>query len=447
MNPGWREWRVEALAERVAMGPFGSSIRVDTFVPEGIPVISGRHLTGTRLVEDEFNYVTVEHADRLKNSNAYRGDVVFTHAGNIGQVAVIPETSRFPRYVMSQRQFKLTPRADVADPRFLAYYFAAPTGRHQLLANASFTGVPSIARPVTYLRSLKINLPPIEEQRAIASVLGALDDKIELNRRMNETLEALARAIFTSWFVDFDPVRARAAGRQPVGMDAETAALFPDSFEDSPLGPIPSGWEAVRLGSQIDIVRGLSYSGAGLTDAGGGGMPLHNLNSIYEGGGYKHDGLKWYVGEYQERHVVRPGDVIVANTEQGFHELLIGYPALIPRRYGKKSLYSADLFRIDPRVNSPLTRPYLSLLFAVRRYHEEIAGYSNGTTINHLPTVGLERPWIALPPAPIGQRFDQIVAPMLETQEMNHAGSESLGQLRDALLPRLISGEIRTPAA
>jgi type I restriction enzyme, S subunit len=255
MNSNWKEWRVEDLAERVAMGPFGSSIRVDTFVPNGVPVISGRHLNGSRLVEDEFNYVSLEHADRLKNSNAYRGDVVFTHAGNIGQVAVIPETSRFTRYVLSQRQFKLTPRTDIADPRFLAYYFTSPKGRRQLLANASSTGVPSIARPVTYLRSLRIFLPPIEEQRAIASVLGVLDDKIELNRRMSETLEALARAIFTSWLVDFDPVRAKADGRQPVGMDAETAALFPDSLEDSPLGPIPSGWHATELRELAKNVR------------------------------------------------------------------------------------------------------------------------------------------------------------------------------------------------
>jgi type I restriction enzyme S subunit len=285
--------------------------------------------------------------------------------------------------------------------------------------------------------------PPIEEQRAIASVLGALDDKIELNRRMNETLEALARAIFTSWFVDFDPVRAKAEGRQPVGMDAETAALFPDSFEDSPLGPIPCGWQVVRLGAQIEVVRGLSYSGAGLTDADGGGLPLHNLNSIAAGGGYQSEGMKWFAGEYGERHVVRPGDLIVANTDLTWAYKVIGSPAIIPARYGGIGLFSADLFGVKPIGESPLTRSYLYFLLLTRRYHDEIAGYSNGTTINHLPPDALTRPWIALPPRALVERFDSLVSSMLARQELLHSESDCLARTRDALLPKLVSGEIR----
>ncbi len=116
------------------------------------------------------------------------------------------------------------------------------------------TAVPHIsAGQIGLFRYLR---PSIEEQRAIASVLRTLDDKIELNRRMNETLEALARAIFTSWFVDFDPVRAKAEGRQPIGMDAETAALFPDCFVDSPLGPIPSGWQVMPIGDAVTVLGG-----------------------------------------------------------------------------------------------------------------------------------------------------------------------------------------------
>jgi type I restriction enzyme S subunit len=167
-------WEVKALgevAERVAMGPFGSSIKVDTFVVEGIPVISGQHLWGIMLNDLNYNFVTPEHADKLSNANVYRGDVVFTHAGSIGQVAWIPESSKYERYVISQRQFYM--RCDLAKvcPSYVVYYFSSPEGQHKLLANTSSSGVPSISRPVTYLRSIQMPVPP---RRVLEEFEGAV---------------------------------------------------------------------------------------------------------------------------------------------------------------------------------------------------------------------------------------------------------------------------------
>ena len=174
----WPTATIEEIAEKVAMGPFGSSIKVETFVPEGIPIISGQHLHGTR-VDDApgFNFITEEHAKKLANANVYRGDIIFTHAGNIGQAAYIPEHSIFSRYVVSQRQFYLRCNRSKILPEFVALYFKSPDGQHRLLANSSQVGVPSIAQPVTYLRTVEIPLPPLSEQCAIAHVLGTLDDK------------------------------------------------------------------------------------------------------------------------------------------------------------------------------------------------------------------------------------------------------------------------------
>jgi type I restriction enzyme S subunit len=249
----WHSLKIEEIAERVAMGPFGSSIKVSTFVEHGVPVISGQHLHGSRLEDDDYNFITTEHADVLKNANVRRGDVIFTHAGSIGQVAFIPHTAKFDRYVISQRQFYLRCDTDKVIPEFITYYFRSNEGQHKLLANASQVGVPSIARPVTYLRSIEIPVPPLLEQKTIARILGTLDDKIELNRWMNATLEAMARALFQSWFVDFDPVHAKAAGRQPAGIDESTAALFPAAFQDSELGEIPEGWIAKPLPEVIEV--------------------------------------------------------------------------------------------------------------------------------------------------------------------------------------------------
>ena len=246
-----REWStatIEDISEKVAMGPFGSSIKVSTFVPDGVPIISGQHLHGVRVDDSPgFNFISHEHAQRLANANVKRGDIVFTHAGNIGQAAYIPNSSMFDRYVISQRQFYMRCDRSKAIPEFIALFFKSPEGRHKLLANASQVGVPSIARPVTYLRTLKMSIPPLPEQRAIAHILGTLDDKIELNRRMNETLEAMAQALFKSWFVDFDPVRAKMEGRD-IGLPKDIADLFPDRLVDSELGEIPEGWKVKALG-------------------------------------------------------------------------------------------------------------------------------------------------------------------------------------------------------
>ncbi|MAY25602.1 MAG: hypothetical protein CMK02_04795 [Polycyclovorans sp.] len=119
----WQTVRIEDIAEKVAMGPFGSNIKVETFVATGVPVISGTHLRNVRLEDGNFNFVTAEHAERMKNSNVFRGDVIFTHAGNIGQVAYIPPDSQYERYVISQRQFYLRCDLSKADPAFVSYFF------------------------------------------------------------------------------------------------------------------------------------------------------------------------------------------------------------------------------------------------------------------------------------------------------------------------------------
>ena len=156
---GWEVRSIEEVSARVAMGPFGSSIKVSTFVDSGIPVISGQHLRGTLLEDGDYRFITEDHAERLAKANVQRGDIVFTHAGNIGQVAYIPVTSQYERYVISQRQFYLRCDPSKISPLFVVHSFKTLEGQHLLLANTSSTGVPSIARPVTYLRSIRLCIP------------------------------------------------------------------------------------------------------------------------------------------------------------------------------------------------------------------------------------------------------------------------------------------------
>ena len=182
--------------------------------------------------------MTEEKADELGNCEALPGDLVFTAAGSLGQVGLIPISSLYPRYIISNKQLRARLDKHQVDPLFAFYWFASPRMIEYVQQRNTGSSVPLINLSV--LRVLPLPLPPLSEQRAIAHILGTLDDKIELNRRMNATLEAMARALFKSWFVDFDPVRAKAEGRD-TGLPREIADLFPDGFEESELGEVPRG--------------------------------------------------------------------------------------------------------------------------------------------------------------------------------------------------------------
>jgi len=255
MASEWPLRSVESLTEKVAMGPFGSNIKVSTFVDRGVPVISGEHLHGTRMQDGRFNFITEEHAQKLKNSLVKRGDVVFTHAGNIGQAAVIPNTSRYPTYIISQRQFYARCKRDLMMPEYLAYFFHSPDGRHKLLSNASQVGVPSIARPSSHLKSIEVPTPPLSYQKSVVEILEAVETRINHNHALAANLEAIARRLFKSWFVDFDPVRAKAAGEKPAGLADDLAALFPDRFVEGELVDIPVGWKVGKISDFSTNVR------------------------------------------------------------------------------------------------------------------------------------------------------------------------------------------------
>lgn len=191
----WSTVTINDIAEKVAMGPFGSNIKVSTFVSEGIPIISGNHLRGYFLEEPSFNYITEEHAQRLKNSLVYPKDIVFTHAGNIGQVAMIPDDCRYPMYVLSQRQFYLRCNTEKAVPEYVLLFFHSKHGQHELLSYANQTGVPSISQPATNLKKISLRLPPISEQRQWLQLVAPIIKLYQSNVYENEHLSSMRDAL------------------------------------------------------------------------------------------------------------------------------------------------------------------------------------------------------------------------------------------------------------
>ena len=360
---------------------------------------------------------------------------------DIGVPALVRED--IPDLVCGYHLAILRPISDRIDGPYL--FYALNTAEVQEQFHSFANGVTRFGLRRDDIGLVEIPLPPLYEQRAIAHILGTLDDKIELNRRMNETLEEMARALFKSWFVDFDPVRAKMEGRwRPSeslpGLPAEYYDLFPNRLVPSELGDTPEGWEIVPLSECIDVVRGLSYKGSGLSDH---EMPMHNLNSVYEGGGYKNEGIKYYDGEYKSRRVIRPGDVIVANTEQGHDRLLIGYAAIVSARYGDSGLFSHHLYRVRPKSASYLTTDFICHLLNTQSMQDLWSAYATGATVNMLPVDALSITPVVMPSQQIVTAFDSLASAARKRQEDLIWESQNLADKRDTLLPKLVSGKIR----
>ena len=363
-------------------------------------------------------------------------DVVFSYETRIGEAALVPKGLRA---CLGRRMGLLRAKDGTVDPRFLLYAFLGTqfqeTLRARTVHGSTVDRIPLIEMP-----GFPIRVPRnVAEQRAIAHVLGTLDDKIELNRRMNATLEALARALFRSWFVDFDPVRAKMEGRD-TGLPKEIADLFPNRLVDSEVGEIPRGWDIGYLSEHFEAIKGVSYKGSGL---GRGGMPLHNLNSVDKRGGYRCEGIKFYSGDYADRHVVYPGDVIVANTDLGRENLLIGYSAIVPGLFGDSGIVSHHLYRVRARPSGRLSAVFLYRLLNSPQMHDVVAGYANGTTVTMLPKDALQMPAVVEPPSTLLETFDAVALDLEHRREQAVVESRTLGALRDALLPKLVSGEFQ----
>ena len=185
----YKEYRIADLIDEIAMGPFGSNIKVSCFVDSGIPVLNGGNLEGFSLSEKSFRYVTREKADSLKKANAYRGDIVITHRGTLGQIVYIPQNSKYDRYVISQSQFRIRCNSKVL-PEYLVFYFHTPIGQYKILSNASQVGVPALARPSSTFQQIKISLPDLETQKQVVKIIDSIQKRIENNNAINDNLAA-----------------------------------------------------------------------------------------------------------------------------------------------------------------------------------------------------------------------------------------------------------------
>jgi len=280
----------------------------------------------------------------------------------------------------------------------------------------------------------EVPVPPLPEQRAIAHILGTLDDKIDLNRRMNATLEAMARALFQSWFVDFDPVRAKAEGRHPAGMDAETAALFPDGFEETELGEVPNGWRTVPLTEAVSINPTRRLSGGTVAPY----LEMSNLptNSARV--------LAWEARAFTSGMKFVNGDVLLARITPCLENGKTAYVDFLNE--GEVGWGSTEYIVLHS--NPPLAPVYAYFLARRDDFRSFAIQNMTGTSGRQRVPAGCFKSFlVAIPSAGVSDRFDALVDPKMHAIRCNDQESRTLGAIRDLLLPKLLSGEIRVREA
>ena len=423
-------------------GPFGSNLVSNDYVPSGVPVIRGQNMNG-RWVGGEFAYVTEAKAKSLEANTARPGDIVFTQRGTLGQVSIVP-LGPHDRYVVSQSQMKLTVNRALADPLFFYYVFSTSAQRDYIRQHAIQTGVPHTNLGI--LRKTPLPLPSLSEQRAIARILGTLDDKIELNRRVNETLEAMARALFKSWFVEFDPVRAKVEGSDP-GLPKHIAELFPDRLINSEIGEIPEGWKVDVLESVlVELEVGGRPKGgiSGYTK----GVPSIGAESIVGLGVFDYSKTKYVPQEFFEamrKGHVKSRDVLLYKDggrpgEFEPHVTMFGDGFPFPT-----CAINEHVYRL--RARAELGQIYLLLWLSSDSVMSEMRIKGTGVAIPGLNSTQVKSLTTLVPKREVIRAFAAIVEPIIARILANCNQSRTLGSLRDTLLPKLVSGELRVRQA
>jgi len=432
------EWEETILSELIEVGdahlqtgPFGTALKAAEYSAEGVPLISvGEVRQGHFEISDKTPRVSVETTKRLRKFVLETGDIVFGRKGGIDRNAIVRPPQQGWFFGSDGIRLRLSKKHSSL---FFSYQMRCPATRAWLLQNCEGTTMPSLNQEI--LGRVPIVLPPLAEQKAIAHILGTFDDKIELNRRMNETLEAMARAIFKSWFVDFDPVRAKAERRNP-GLPKPIADLFPDSFEDSELGEMPKGWMVCSLPELFEINPTRSLSKGALA-------PYLDMSNMPTQGPSP---TSWVMREMGSGTKFVNGDTLVAritpcleNGKTAFVDFLAD---------GEVGWGSTEYIVLRPTGAIP---PIFAYLLArtddFRTFAIQHMTGSSGR--QRVPADSLDKYRIASPriDSPIFQHFSELVSPMFARIKAAIAQSRALIALRDTLLPTLLSGVIRPSEA
>lgn len=394
---GYETYRIADLIDEIAMGPFGSNIKVSCFVDSGVPVLNGSNLEGFSLSEKTFRYVTRKKADSLNKANAHRGDIVITHRGTLGQIVFIPQDSKYDRYVISQSQFRVRCNDRVL-PEYLVYYFHTPIGQHKLLSNASQVGVPALARPSSTFQQIEVVLPELSIQKCVVEIISTIQKKIANNQELNDNLEQQAQSYFQELFVD--------------NADPEwTTGTISD------LGTVVGGSTPSKAKPEYYTESGIAWITPKDLSINKSKFVSHGENDITK------------LGLRNSSASLMPEGTVLFSSRAP-----IGYIAIaageVTTNQGFKSVVP------KPEIGTPFVYFFLKNTLPV------IEGMASGSTFKEVSGSTMKNVPAVIPDAETLAKFSDFCAPIFAQQRILEEQNQSLATLRDNLLPKLMSGEI-----
>ncbi|MDX6269886.1 MAG: type restriction enzyme subunit [Acidobacteriota bacterium] len=396
----WKEYKIADVCELIIDCVNRTAPVVDYVTP--YKMIRTTNVKNGKIKLENIRCVTKETYERwIRRGKPEKNDIVLTREAPVGEIGIVNTEDKI---FLGQRMMMYRAKKGFTDARFLYYSFLAPFMQEQILSSGMGSVVEHIRVPDA--KEFIVKLPPLLEQQAIAEVLSSLDDKIDLLHRQNKTLEAVTETLFRQWFIE----------------EAE------------------GSWEEVKLGEIADFHRGISYSG-NLLGENGVGIPMHNLNSIDINGGYKYEGIKFYIGEVKDRQKLKPSDLLIINTDITQDNRIIGWPLFVPASF-EYSTFTHHLFATT-LLTEKISKFYLYFLLRQREYRDKLANSANGTTVSMLSKEAIRNLMIKLPPIIKRVKFERIAQETLNRQALNQKQLHTLTKLRDTLLPKMMNGEVR----
>ncbi|MCK9333495.1 MAG: restriction endonuclease subunit S [Candidatus Cloacimonetes bacterium] len=399
-------YKIEDIIIEISMGPFGSDIKTDCFTDSGVPLLDGSNITRFKLVEDKFKFVSVEKSNQLKKANAKRGDVVVTHRGTLGQISYIPEDSKYDKYLISQSQFRVCFKDEIVNPVYMVYYFHTKEGQKKLLSFASYVGVPALAQATSNFRLLEVSLPDLSEQERIISFLDVIEQKIDLNTKINYELESLAKTIYDYWFLQFEFPDANGKPYKSSG----GRMVWNNELKKE----VPEGWTYIELQDISEITAG----GDRPTNISSKISPEFSIpvvsNSI------ENEGICGFTTSASKPE----WSVTVAARGT------IGYAILRTEKY-------VPIIRLISII--PFNKIYSKY---IEEYINSISFSKNGSIQQQLPVPQISVIKILKPSELIMKKYWKIVTYTIQYSEKLKKENRELASLRDFLLPLLMNGQV-----
>ncbi len=422
MSCNWTTQKLADLCDEITVGFVGSMTK--EYVDKGIPFFRSKNISEYEVNWDDIKYVSPEFHKKLKKSALSPGDVAIVRTGKPGTCCVIPENIK-----EANCSDIVIVRVDKAKlcPNYLSFFMNS-MANHQV--SSRLVGAVQQHFNVSAAKQIEIPLPTLNEQKDIVHVLKTISDKIFINTQTNQTLEQMAQAIFKSWFVDFDPVKAKMNGEQPEGMDAATASLFPEKLVESELGLIPEGWEVSALSELIKLT--------------GGGTPKRSEETYWNGD------IPWF----SVKDVPSGSNVFVVDTDENITELGLSKSStkLLPKgttiitargTVGKLALVGTDMCMNQScyGIRGKEVGDYYNY-FNLKQAVSTLQQNTHGAVFDTITTKTFDTYSLAFGGVELANKFDALIAPLLQKIEANVRQNIELSALRDTLLPKLLSGEI-----